>query len=97
MNQRVYSIDNLTIVDSGCCHHPGISDKCVTFEGGKHLSEVNLCNYIEGGPVVWRLECVSCLTVLKIFSTYDEAILAGKQHAVDPELYYPPDDEESDD
>jgi len=77
MIQRVYSIDNLTVVDSGC-NHPGLSDKCVTFEGGKHISEVNVCNYVEGGPVIWRLECGSCFTVLKIFDTYDEAIRAGK-------------------
>jgi len=89
MNQRVYSIDNLTVVDSGC-NHPGLSDKCVTFEGGKHISEVNVCNYVEGGPVIWRLECGSCFTVLKIFDTYDEAIRAGKNHAVYPSVYYAP-------
>ncbi len=87
MTQQPISIDSLTLLDL-VCHHPGITDACVIFEGGKHRSEVNYCE--NTNPVVWRLECSSCYTVLKLFPSYDEAILAGKQHAVDPKLYYPP-------
>lgn len=89
MDQRVYSIDNLTVVDSGC-NHPETSEneKCVTFEGGKHLSEVNYSGEYFSKP--WRLECSSCMTVLKCFVLYDEAIRAGKNHAVYPSVYYAP-------
>ena len=75
------------------CNHPGLNEKCVIFEGGKHEPEVNCVNYGVADPVPWRLECGNCFTVLKIFTTYDEAIQAGKEHAVDPSKHYPFDEE----
>jgi hypothetical protein len=65
----------------------GCHEKCVEFIGGNHAPEVNPVGYTD--PVKWRLECPNCYTVLKIFPTYDEAVEAGKQHAVDPTMYNP--------
>ena len=83
------SIDNITVTKLGC------HEKCVIFEGGKHSPEVNPCGHTN--PVEWRLECSGCGTVLKIFMTYDAAIQAGKEHAVDPSMHYPFDDGPYDD
>jgi hypothetical protein len=66
-------------VEKDTCH-----DTCLVIEGGEHRPEIN-----ETGDGRSRLECPQCSTVLKIFRTQQAAIIAGKEHAVDPERWLP--------